>query len=160
MRSVPFDFNGQTYDLAFTADAMIRCMEKFDGAVDVIGASKCGENTLEGLSNACWLGALFASQGELQRRYRGEDPRPMLSAQELRLHASPVELLELRRALSEAVALGLRRSVTEDAEEEVDAVLAERSAAEKKTRILVDSIAAGLLRVQRSLAFRSGRSTS
>ena len=84
----------------------------------------------------------------------------MLSAQELRLHAAPTDLLALRRAITEAVALGLRRSVPETAEEEVDAVLAERSAAEKKTKILAGFIAAGWQQVQRSLAFRSGRSSS
>ena len=161
MRSVPFEFNGRTYELAFTAEALFRCMDQYDGAIDVIAATKCGENTLEGLKGACWLGALLASQGELQRRYRGEDPLPMLTAEELRRSAGPADILALRTAIQAAVALGLRRSVPDqDEDAEVDAVLAERAAAEKKTEILAGFVLSGLQRVRRSWASRSGRSDS
>lgn len=161
MRSVPFEFNGRTYELAFTAEALFRCMEQYGGDVNVVASTKCAENTLEGLKGACWLGALLASQGELQRRYRGEDPLPMLTAEELRRSAGPGDLLALRDAIQRAVALGLRRSVSdEDEDAEVDAVLAERSAAEKKTEILAAYVLNGLRRAAGLWDSLSGKSDS
>ena len=84
MRSVPFEFDGVTYHLSFTAEAMFTVFEKYGEDYDVIASTHCGENTVEGWKAACWLGALLAAQGELQRRYMGEEAVPMLTAERLR----------------------------------------------------------------------------
>ena len=138
MRSVPIEFDGVTYHLSFTAEAMFTVFEKYGEDYDVIASTHCGENTVEGWKAACWLGALLAAQGELQRRYMGEEAVPMLTAERLRRTASPADMRDLRAAILQAVALGLRREILPDEAEEVDAVLAERDAAQKKTRELRD----------------------
>lgn len=84
----------------------------------------------------------------------------MLSAEELRRKASPRDMLRLRKAIQEALLLGFSRAVDEDEDEEVDAVLAERERAEKKTRALVRSALDGLVSALGSLVSASGRSSS
>ena len=134
MRTAFFDFDGQTYELALTCEALFTAWEKYGAEdADLISLTHADENTLEGLKNLCWLGALLASQGELQRRWRGEEPREMLSYERLRRTVSPPDVLALRLAIREALVLGFRRDNVSDADAEVDAVLAEREAAEKKT---------------------------
>ncbi len=160
MRSVPFDFEGSTYALSFTAEALFEFQEKYGDTTDLIGETRAMENTVEGWKGCCWLGALLARQGELQRRYMGETPQPMLSAEELRRKASPRDMLRLRKAIQEALLLGFSRAVDEDEDEEVDTVLAERERAEKKTRALVRSALDGLVSALGSLVSASGRSSS
>ena len=159
MKSVPYAFNGVTYALSFTAEALFRIYEKYGEDADVLECTQFMENTVEGWKGACWLGALLASQGELQRRYMGEDPVPMLSAEELRRGASPADMLALRRAIQEAMRIGMTRTVPDgDDEAEVDAVLAERSALEKKTRALAAAALDGLRSAFASWGSRSGSS--
>lgn len=160
MRSVPFEFNGETYHLSFTAEALFKVYEKTGQTAEILPALHAMENTVEGWKNACWLGALLASQGELQRRYMGEDPRPMLSAEDLRRNASPRDMLSLREAMQQAIHLGLTRENVPDEEAEVDVVLAERAAAEKKTRALLSSVRAGWQAARAAWGSRSGRSSS
>jgi len=160
MRSVPFEFSGTTYALSFTAEALFRVYEKTGETGDILGALHAMENTVEGWKNACWLGALLAAQGELQRRYMGEDPRPMLSAEELRRTASPRDMLDLRTAMQQAIHLGLTRENIPDEDAEVDVVLAERRALEKKTRALLSSVRGGLQTALASFISRSGSSSS
>ena len=160
MRSVPFTFNEHTYALSFTAEALFEFQEKYGETTDLLGETHAMENTVEGWKGCCWLGALLARQGELQRRYMGETPQPHLSAEELRRGASPRDMLRLRKAIQEALLQGFSREFDEDADEEVDAVLAEREKAEKKTRELARSALAGLVSALESLVSASGRSSS
>ena len=158
MRTALFEFDGQTYELALTCEALFTAWEKYGKEdADLISLTQADENTLEGWKGACWLGALLASQGELQRRCRGEDPREMLSYERLRRTASPADMLSLRAALREALLLGFRRDLISDADAEVDAVLAEREAAEKKTaRALAEAALASWRRLSGS-GFPSGK---
>ncbi len=161
MKSVPFEYNGVTYALSFTAEALFRIYEKYGEDADVLGCTHFMENTREGWQGACWLGALLASQGELQRRYMGEDPIPMLPAEELRRGASVADMLALRRAIQEALHIGLTRTVADGgAEEEIDVVLQERSALEKKTKALAAAALDGLRSVLGGWGSRSGSSAS
>ena len=74
MKHIDFEFNGATYALSFTAEALFTVYDKFGYSSDILGATKALEPSVEGWKNCCWLAALMASQGELQRRHRGEDP--------------------------------------------------------------------------------------
>ena len=160
MKSVPFEFNGVTYALSFTAEALFTVFERYGENYDVISSTHCGENTVEGWKAACWLGALLAAQGELQRRYMGEEAMPMLTAEQLRRTASPADMRDLRAAILQAVALGLRRENVPDEDQEVDTVLAERDAAQKKTRDLAASALTGLRQAVMRFISASGRSSS
>ena len=70
MKHIDFEFNGTTYALSFTAEALFTVYDKFGFTSNIYETTKILEPTLEGWKNCCWLAALMASQGELQRRHR------------------------------------------------------------------------------------------
>ena len=112
------------------------------------------EPTQEGWRNLCWLAALMASQGELQRRSWGYDPRPMVTMEQLRTGFMAADSIRLREAVRDALAQGFQRDVpSQDADEEVNLVLLEREEAEKKAKAAVASGLSSLL--QRLSAFIS-----
>lgn len=133
MKHIDFEFNGTTYALSFTAEALFTVYDKFGYTSNIYDTTKIMESSVEGWKNLCWMAALMASQGELQRRHRGEDARPMLTLEELRTGCSPADCLRLRKAVGEALQQGFQRDVpSTDDNKEVNLVLLEREEAEKK----------------------------
>ena len=81
------------------------------------------------------MAALLASQGELQRRHRGEDPQRMITMEELRTGFMAADCIRLRQAVRDALEQGFHRDVPPpDEEQEVNLVLLEREEAEKKAK--------------------------
>lgn len=135
MKHIDFEFNGHTYALSFTAEALFTVYDKFGYTSDILGTTHVLEPTLEGWKNCCWLAALMASQGELQRRHRGEDAHRMITMEELRTGFMAAESADLRLAVRQALEQGFHRDVpAPDEDQEVDLVLLEREEAEKKVR--------------------------
>lgn len=135
MKHIDFEFNGVTYALSFTAEALFTVYDKFGYSADIIGSTKIMESTVEGWKNLCWMAALMASQGELQRRHRGEDPQRMITMEELRTGFMAADSLRLRQAVRDALEQGFQRDVpAHDEDEEVNLVLLEREEAKKKAR--------------------------
>lgn len=135
MKHIDFDFNGKTYALSFTAEALFCVYDKFGVTSDILGTTKCMEPTVEGWKNCCWLAALMASQGELQRRHLGHEPQTMVTMEELRTGFMAADSLRLRQAVKDAMEQGFQREVPDpDADQEVNLVLLAREEAEKKTR--------------------------
>ena len=133
MKHIDFDFDGRTYALSFTAEALFTVYDKFGYTSDILTATKVLEPTLDGWKNLCWLAALMAAQGELQRRARGEDARPMLTVEQLRSGFMAADSNRLRAAVRAALEQGFERDVPPpDAEQEVNLVLLQREEAEKK----------------------------
>ena len=158
MKHIDFVFNGTTYALSFTAEALFAVYDKFGYTSDILDATKILEPTQEGWRNLCWLAALMASQGELQRRYRGEDPRPMVTVEQLRTGFMAADSLRLRQAVREALEQGFHRDVPDpDEDQEVNLVLLEREEAEKKAKAAAVSVFGSLL--QRLSAYISARKT-
>lgn len=133
MKHIDFEFNGQTYALSFTAEALFTVYDKFGVTSDILGATQCLEPTAEGWKNCCWLAALMASQGELQRRHAGSDAQRMITVEELRTGFMAAESSDLRKAVRDALEQGFTRGIQTDEEAEVNLVLLEREEAEKKT---------------------------
>lgn len=135
MKHIDFEFDGVTYHLSFTAEALFTTYDKFGFTNDIFEATKVLEPTAEGWKNCCWLAALMASQGELQRRHRGEDAKRMVTMEELRTGFMAADSVRLRKAVRDAVSQGFERSVPPpDEEQEVNLVLLEREEAEKKAK--------------------------
>lgn len=135
MKHIDFEFEGRTYALSFTAEALFTVYDKFGVCDDLLAATHCLEPTAEGWKNCCWLAALMASQGELQRRARGHDRQDMLSMEALRTGFMAAENTRLRLAVRQALEQGFARDIPDpDAEAEVNLVLRGREAAEKKTK--------------------------
>ena len=141
MKHIDFEFNGTTYALSFTAEALFTIYDKFGYTADIVGTTKITESTLEGWKNLCWVAALLASQGELQRRHRGEDAQRMVTMEELRTGFMAVDSLRLRQAVLDALNQGFQRDVpTHDEEQEVNLVLLEREEAQKKATAAAASV--------------------
>lgn len=135
MKHTDFDFNGQPLALSFTADALFKTYDKFGICDNILDASHAFEPTNAGWINCCWLAALMAEQGELQRRYRGEDPRPMVTLEDLRTGFMAGESVRLYRAVRAALEQGFATAVEdENAPEEINEILATREEREKKAR--------------------------
>lgn len=133
MKHIDFEFNGNTYALSFTAEALFTVYDRFGVTSDILDTTKVLEPSLEGWKNCCWLAALMAAQGELQRRHRGENPQRMITLEELRTGFMAADSIRLRQAVRDAVAQGFQRDVPDANEaEEVNLILLEREEAEKK----------------------------
>ena len=135
MKHIDFEFNGTTYALSFTAEALFTVYDKFGCSSDIFDSTKVLEPTAEGWKNCCWMAALMASQGELQRRSRGETAQPMVTMEQLRTGFMAAESVRLRQAVKDAIVQGFERDVPDpDEDEEVNLVLLEREEAEKKAK--------------------------
>ena len=133
MKHIDFEFNGHTYALSFTAEALFAVYDRFGYTSDILGTTKALEPCVEGWKNCCWLAALMASQGELQRRHLGHDPQRMVTMEELRTGFMAADSIRLRQAVRDALEQGFQRDVPDpDTDEEVNLVLLEREEAEKK----------------------------
>lgn len=147
MKHIDFEFNGTTYALSFTAEALFTVYDKFGYTSDILEATKALEPTAEGWKNCCWLAALMASQGELQRRHQGYDARRMLTMEELRTGFMAADSIRLRQAVRDALVQGFQRDVPDpDEEEEVNLVLQAREEEAKKAKAAVASGLSSLLR--------------
>ena len=133
MRSVKYTYRGESYTLAATAAALFTIYDKY-GTGDIFEQTGCMEPTLDGWTACCDVAALLSEQGELQRRALGRDRAPTLKAEYLCRTASPTDALNVREAIREALRLGFARDIPENEDEEVNLVLLEREAAEKKTK--------------------------
>ena len=154
MKHIDFEFDGNTYALSFTAEALFTIYDKFGYTSKILEATKIMEPTQEGWRNLCWMAALMAAQGELQRRNWGQDPRPMVTVEQLRTGFMAADSLRLRQAVRDALEQGFQRDVpSPDADEEVNLVLLEREEAEKKAKAAAASGLSSLL--QRLSAFFS-----
>lgn len=133
MKHVDFEYNGRTLALSFTADALFRAYDRFGVCDDIIEQSRCFEPSAEGWQNCCWLAALMAEQGELQRRHMGRGPVPIPTAEELGANIRAADSIKLMRAVRRALELGFSSDVPADeGSGEVNEVLLEREKAEKK----------------------------
>lgn len=134
MRQIEYKFNDKTYYLAFTAEALFTVYDKFGYTADILTTTGCLESTPEGWKNCCYLAALMASQGELQRRRMGYLPTDMLELEALRTGLRPAEVPELRMAVRRALEEGFRRDLPGGEPDEINLVLAAREEAEKKKK--------------------------
>lgn len=133
MRHIDIKFHGRELSLSLTANALFKIYDEFGYTTQIVKTLKLTEPSEEGWKNTCWLFCLLACEGEKQRRLMGEDHRPMLGMEELRLSAAPGDVETIRSAVVSALREGFRRTV-EDEEEEVDLVLAELDEIEKKKK--------------------------
>lgn len=139
MKRIEFEFNGRIYFLAFTAEALFTVYDHFGYTTDILTTTGCLEPTAEGYKNLCWLAALMAAQGELQRRRIGYSDQDMLEAEDLRVNLPPTRAAALQEAVMAALQEGFRRETEPDEAREVNLVLQEREEAEKKKQATQDA---------------------
>ena len=122
MKPVKFELNGKVYDLLWNANAMFAFFDKFgdkESVLDHIAGSdsKSWENTV-------WVLVKLAQQGELWRRYNGEDAQKMLTAEDLQRATGVADVLRARNSVIEAYYAGFDRERPNE-EQEVDLFLSE-----------------------------------
>lgn len=139
MKRIEFEFNGRIYFLAFTAEALFTVYDHFGYTTDILTTTGCLEPTADGYKNLCWLAALMAAQGELQRRRIGYSDQEMLEAEDLRVNLPPTRAAALQEAVMAALQEGFRRETEPDEAREVNLVLQERDEAEKKKQAIQDA---------------------
>lgn len=132
MKYIEHEFNGVTRRLSFTAGALFRLYDKYGYTKDIIGELKLDGNSGEGWNNLCWLYALCAEQGNLQRKALFMEPQPLITYEQLRTQASPADIPGIKAAVYEALSLGFARDKAPSPDEEVDLVLEELEEAQKK----------------------------
>lgn len=119
MNDVSVKVCGQEYHLLFNGYALFASIELF-------GDRQLGElvqeNTGEGFVNLCRVFCLLAEQGELSRRYEGQDAGPLPEEEKLRAIAMPYDVIAMRQACMNAIMRGYKREVEPD---ETDLGLAE-----------------------------------
>ena len=113
MKHIDFEFNAKPCALSFTAEALFAIYDKFGVCDDILEASQAFEPTQEGFVNLCWLVALFAAQGELQRRHLGETPREMLTLEDVRTAAMASDVPRLRAAVRACLEQGFAHEPSE-----------------------------------------------
>ena len=114
-------FCNKVYHLAYTAKAMFEIQ-------DISGEKEIMEilidNTRDGFGLFCQAAEIMSQAAEDLRRYEGAKPGDVLTAEFIAMAARPVDLLELKGAMTRAVAYGFGREIN-DEKEEVDLGLAE-----------------------------------
>lgn len=121
--------NGEERPLNYSVEIMFKVNEKYGGvnaALDAIEAE-----SVEAAANVCWLAIELANDGELCRRIAGHTPRKMLGDKDVSLRMSPMEYIDLKEKVIQAIHAGYRRETA--SEKEVDLGLAELN--EKKARV-------------------------
>lgn len=103
--------NGQKYQLLFNGAAMF-AMHDICGETSLTDAIRAeGAEAFEVIAR---IGAELAKQGELLRRFMGEDKRPILTAEEILATTTPIGAMHLRMAIMAAVIEGYKRSTAQE----------------------------------------------
>lgn len=122
MKTVEFELNGRVHHLILNGAALFDAYDKFGDKGSLLdhmtGTSR------ESFDNTVWFLVKLAQQGEAVRRFQGEEPAPMLTAEEVLRTLRPVDVLRAQAAVREAWALGFERETVPE-EEEIDLGLLE-----------------------------------
>ena len=103
--------NGQKYQLLFNGAAMF-ALHDICGETSLTDAIRAeGAEAFEVIAR---IGAELAKQGELLRRFMGEDKRPILTAEEILATTTPIGAMHLRTAIMAAVVEGYKRSTAQE----------------------------------------------
>ena len=133
MKTVEFTYGPVTLNLYMNGNAMFAIRDLDDGLPedqpDAIERMK--GNTADGFTLVCKIAHILATQGELCRRYLQYSPRRVPDAGEMLLLLSPVQILQLRLALFQAINDGYANDEVKDGGD-IDTGLAEL---EKKTNL-------------------------
>lgn len=109
------------YHLAYNAAAHFAAQEKYPDEGGLIGVIT--QSGTAGFEALCWALAELSTQGELIRRDMGFDRQEPIRQSQAALYLKPMEIMEARKAVMQAISDGLK--TTTDENEEVDEVLAE-----------------------------------
>ena len=122
MRDITFELEGQQYILLCNAAALFDSYDHFGDKGEIL--DHITGTTRQSFEATCWLLVKLAQQGELLRRYHGEDHAPMLSYEQALRCLSPLDVVHARVCIREAFSSGFDRTEAPE-DEEVDLGLME-----------------------------------
>lgn len=138
---IDFKLNGKTLHLLLNGDALFNCYERF-GQDKTLLEQLEGEDR-ESFRRLVWMLCEFALQGELYRRYQGQDRGTILPYSQALAEILPSDIPRVKLALTATIREGFTRRHA--GEEEMDPWLAEIE--KKKKELHAPNIFASLRRV-------------
>lgn len=111
MKTVEFELHEKKHHLCMNGAALFDCYDKFGTKGEVI--DNINMATKRGFINTCWLLAKLSEQGAAVRKYMGLESEKPLEEEYLRLMLKPVDVLEAKLKIMEAVSLGFARNEEE-----------------------------------------------
>ena len=109
-RAAAIQIGGETYELLLTTRATKEIAKRYGGL-------EKSENFEMALDEIIWLIALMANQSILIYNLRHKDePKPLLTEEEVELLTSPLELATYKDAIMEAMFRGTKRNVESEAD--------------------------------------------
>ena len=120
MKTVEFVLADTTYYLCLNGSALFSCYDHL--GTDFI--EKISGDTKDSFEATCWMLSTLAMQGEIVRRWEGQDKGPMLSSQKAAALLMPQDVVRARESILAAYDLAFQRETATD-DEEIDLGLLE-----------------------------------
>ena len=111
-RSAVVTIGGTEYELILTTKATKAIAGRYGGLENLGDRLMKAENFEASLEEICWLIALMANQSILIHNLKNKDnPRDLLTEEEVELLTSPLELADYKAAISEAMFRSTKRHI-------------------------------------------------
>ena len=116
-RTAVVNIGGQEYEMLLTTRATKQIAGRYGGLENLGEKLMKAENFEMALDEIIWLIALMANQSILIYNLRHKDePKPLLTEEEVELLTSPLELATYKDAIMEAMFRGTKRNVESEAD--------------------------------------------
>lgn len=112
MNLTKYVLDGKEYHLLLNGEALFDCYEHFGYEKDLLDL--IGADGKDGFAAAAWMLATFSMQGELYRRWQGEDRGSYLSESQARVLLKPADIPTLRAVLIDTIMDGFNRKHPDD----------------------------------------------
>ena len=111
-RAAIINLGGEDYELLLTTRATKEIAGRYGGLENLGDRLMKSENFEEALGEIIWLIVLLANQSILVYNLRHKDePKPLLTEEELELLTSPSDLMEYKNSITDALYKGTKRNV-------------------------------------------------
>ena len=107
MKLIEYALDGKVYHLLLNGTALFNCYDRFGQEKNLLELIQ-GESR-ENYEAALWMAAEFSLQGELYRRFHGEDKGLILQPAQAAAIVQPVDIPGLKVALAETIRAGFLR---------------------------------------------------
>lgn len=111
MNHVKINLGGREHFLLFNGYAMFQIQERFETESKML--EQISARTAAGFDSLCDVLLLLMEQGELARRYEGHEPCKLPDKEELQVIISPLECVEMQKAVLKTILAGIGREVEE-----------------------------------------------
>jgi len=116
-RSAVVTIGGTEYELILTTKATKAIAGRYGGLEKLGDKLMKAENFEMALDEICWLIALLANQSILIHNLRNKDnPRDLLTEEEIELFTSPLDLAACKASITEAMFRGTKRHIESEDE--------------------------------------------